>query len=760
MATIQQVQGEAGGFTAAWSDGLARPADCVGPVPVPTGGNATRAIAHCAAALAERWSQPDAPLTAQVIQEDGTPVELPARAQTITGPLHGVVPDVIFVVSLTGDRFYAECPAPVGDGPIASCWARSLLRLLTAVAGQAELSVAELDPGGLDLGAVPLVDETDRWHILHGLNEYRRPRRPEQALTASFERQVRRTPEAIALQDESGTLVTYRELNEQANRLAYRLQARGAGPGERVAVFLERSLSQLVAIYAVVKTGACYVPIDADLPDGRIATMLADTACLLVLTDPSCGHRLPSGGWQQIDVVTDAEDWAAAPSTNPDVVRPPQSLLHILFTSGTTGRAKGVAYPAAGAWADLDWMQRRYPFRPGDVTVYKTSPGFDVSIWEIFWPLQHGARLLVCRPGGQRDPRHLAELTERHGVTMISLVPTVAGPFLEAIDGVRAAALRWVLCGGEPMTPHLRDRCHLRLPRATLVNAFGPTEAGRVTDNVLVPEAGCPSVPVGRPSDNFRLTLLDERLDLVPVGKPGEAYISGPIGLALGYWNAPTRTAERFVADPYGEPGSRMYRTGDLCRYRDDGRLEHLGRVDRQVKINGTRIEPGEVESVLTRHAGVADAAVVAYGSPARLIAFLAPATEPPFDPAPLQRHLAETLPAAMRPSELVVVAEIPATVNGKVDREALLDAWSGQPAQPAEQLADAFETEVAALYAEVVGGGPVAMSHTLHDLGGSSVLAFTLLDRCRERFGATPDAALLLTGTVRDVSASLRGDR
>jgi acyl-coenzyme A synthetase/AMP-(fatty) acid ligase len=335
-------------------------------------------------------------------------------------------------------------------------------------------------------------------------------------------------------------------------------------------------------------------------------------------------------------------------------------------------------------------------------------------------------------------------------------------PFLTKVSPDRMRALRWALCGGEAITPRIRDGFHAALPATTLVNCYGPTEAGTVTDMPLLPEFGAPVVPLGRPAAHFRLTVLDEDLQPVPVGMPGEAYIGGRIGLAQGYWRAPARTAERFVADPYGPPGSRMYRTGDLCRYRDDGVLEHLGRIDRQLKLRGMRIEPGEVEAVLAAHPAVADCAVVAHGDPARLLAFVVPAAGTSGDDLDVDAvlsHAVELLPEHLRPERVVPVSTIPATVNGKMDTEALLADWQALAYREREVVPprDELEVTLAGIYSRLLDVEPVSMLDTFADLGGHSVLAFQLLDDCQERLRRKPAVVTLLTGTIRDVADSIR---
>ena len=372
---------------------------------------------------------------------------------------------------------------------------------------------------------------------------------------------------------------------------------------------------------------------------------------------------------------------------------------------------------------------------------------------------------MICRPGGHRDPRHLARLVEDHGVTTIYLTPTVMSPFLEMVSPARACALRWALCGGEPVTPRIRDTFHATLPTATLLNCYGPTEAGRVTDMVLTPDPGCPVVPLGRPSENFRVLLLDERMELVPIGVPGEAYIGGRIGLAYAYWRAPGRTAERFVADRYGPPGSRMYRTGDLCRYRDDGVLEHLGRIDRQIKVRGLRIEPGEIESVLVAHPAIADCAVIAHGRPVRLVAFVVPAdgvAADDLDVIAIGEYAAGILADHMRPQQVVPVLRIPVTVNGKIDKDSLLAVWQARTDSQREIVppADELEAALVDIYRRVLEAESVSVLDTFTRLGGHSLLSFKLLDECLENLHTRPGLTELLTGTVREVAAAIRAER
>lgn len=757
--------------------------DCIGPIPVPygvmgalhclaaeAGADDFVTLSVCAGVLAQRLPRPGTGcrvLVARgsleaIVPEAGAPdaslsfrealrLALPSRPAIAPG--HGFDDPpaaVTFLIARAGRHLYVETTTDSADLPSTQAWARSFLQLLESLAKDPDLPMLEH----------PLVGDEERERILRDLNPQRDPEIRYRTLAEPFQEQAERTPDAVALQDEDGNTVTYRELNERANRLAHYLRERGAGPGTRLGICLQRGIHLVVATYAAAKTGTTYLPLDADLPDQRIALMLADSAPRHVLTDPECRGRIPDGAWEVHDVHAE-QAWAGRPATDPPDDGAARGPVHLLYTSGTTGRPKGVASRTAAALANVFWMQRQYPFHAGETALFKSFAGFDIHIWEIFWPLYHGARVVICRPGGERDPRHLARVVHDHDVSQIFMVTTMLPAFLDEISAVGADALRWVVCGGESMNPRIPAAFHAALPASTLVNAFGPTEAGPVTDNVIEPGWDGVSVPVGRPADNFRVTVLDENLDLVPVGTPGEAYISGVVGLADGYWQQPGLTAERFVADPYGPPGSRMYRTGDLCRLREDGALEHLGRIDRQVKIRGLRVEPGEIESVAAAHPAVADCAVIAHGQPPRLLAFVVPAGEgTDLDPDAMLDYLAGLLPSQMRPERVVPVDRLPATVNGKLDHDALIKVWEQLTERERAVVppADELEARLVEVYQRVLGPGPISVLDTFVALGGHSMLTFRLRDECEAALRAAPDLTELLHGTLRDVAATIRG--
>ncbi|HEX6497455.1 MAG TPA: amino acid adenylation domain-containing protein [Micromonosporaceae bacterium] len=605
----------------------------------------------------------------------------------------------------------------------------------------------------------PLLPPAERERILERLNPYRRPDIGYTTMAQPFEEQVRRTPDAVALTGDEGDL-TYAELNARANRLARYLRGAGVRPGTFVALCLERSFAQMVALYAVTKLGAPYVPLDPELPEARIAFMLEDAAPAVVLVDRSGRTRIGDGPWQVVSVDEDAALWADQPSDDVPVEDGGYDLIHMLYTSGTTGRPKAVAYPVDGALADIFWLQRSYPFGPGDTAVLKTSYGFDVSIWEIFWPLYFGATVAICPPGEHRDPARLLEFVEKHRVTTMFMVPSMMQPFLDVAPPGSCGSLRWVFCGGEPVTVRIRDGFHARFT-GKLINCYGPTEAGCVTDMVLPVEPGAP-VPLGRPAANFRLYVLDENLEPTPVGVPGEVYIGGEIGIARCYHRRAVMTAERFVPDPYGVPGSRMYRTGDLCRYRDDGVLEHLGRIGRQVKVRGMRIELAEIEAVFAEHAEVSRCvATVVPQRDGEIAVFVVPAAGRSISVPALTSHAARLLPGHMMPTTVTEVDRIPQFVSGKIDFGSLLSRIDTAGVAGTEEVvapADELEARLADIYCRVLNRDRVSVTESFFTLGGHSLLVLKLIETCAQELHVRPGVRdVFLASSVRQLAERVR---
>ncbi|MEU4353676.1 amino acid adenylation domain-containing protein [Streptomyces virginiae] len=595
---------------------------------------------------------------------------------------------------------------------------------------EAFAACADLPVGQLDLLDADETAELTRSGAAHPV--------PTTTLTALLVEQAARTPHADAVVFEDSAL-TYAELEARAGKLAARLTALGAGPGRVVAVALPRSTELVVALNAVLRAGAAYLPLDPDYPADRLAFMLGDAAPAALVTDPATLARLPED--PGVPVVL-PEDLDPAAEGSAVAVRPagPSDPAYVIYTSGSTGRPKGVVVPHSAIVNRLLWTQAEYGLTPADRVLQKTPSSFDVSVWEFFWPLITGATLVVARPQGHLDPQYLARLIRDQHVTTTHFVPSMLRAFLAEPEAAACTGLTRVLCSGEALAPELVGGFHRLYGGAVeLHNLYGPTEAAvDVTARACLPDdAERDSVPIGRPVWNTAAYVLDTGLRPVPAGVPGELYLAGP-QLALGYLGRPGLTAERFTADPYGPAGSRMYRTGDLAQVGTDGVVEYLGRTDDQVKIRGFRIEPGEIEAALTALDTVREAAVVARrdlgadGDPV-LVAYVVGASAVP---AELRTALAASLPEHYVPAAFVVLDALPLTPSGKLDRRALpapdLGTAAGtgrQPRTPAEEI-------LCALFCEVLGVAEVGIDDDFFDLGGHSLLATRLASRVRATLG------------------------
>ncbi|MBW3614027.1 MAG: amino acid adenylation domain-containing protein [Actinobacteria bacterium] len=577
---------------------------------------------------------------------------------------------------------------------------------------------------------------TTSQRLADGIRERPPQALPETTLPALFADQAARTPEATAVVFE-GTRLTYAALDARAARLAGLLAERGAGPDRIVAVALPRSVELVVALLAVHKAGAAYLPLDTDYPAERLAFMVADAVPALVVTNQAVSRCLPDTvPILLVDCSETLQTVAGGPTADCNQVPlEPAHLAYVIYTSGSTGRPKGVAVSHRSVVNRLLWMQAEYGLTGDDRVLQKTPSSFDVSVWEFFWTLNAGATLVVAKPGGHRDPAYLAGLVERERVTTLHFVPSMLHAFLAEPAAGRCASLRRVICSGEALPAELRDRFYRAFGTSgpELHNLYGPTEAAvDVTSWACSPhQVGV--VPIGTPVWNTGLRVLDDRLRPVDAGRTGELYLAG-VQLARGYLNRPGLTADRFVADPFGTPGTRMYRTGDLARCRDDGVLEYLGRVDDQVKIRGFRVELGEVEATLASCPGVRQAAVASGGDgpgDVRLVAYFVADPGARLTPAHLRGHLAARLPEHMVPAAFVPLAAMPLSTNGKLDRKALppLDwaalATEGTPRTSGEEL-------LCGLFAQVLGLPRVGVDDSFFTLGGDSIGAMLVAGRAR----------------------------
>jgi len=577
------------------------------------------------------------------------------------------------------------------------------------------LAAVVADPR-LRLSRLPVLSEAERQRVLVDWN---RPVAPalstRETMPALFTRQAAATPDTTAVVCD-GVELSYRVLDHWANRLAHKLIDAGVGPERYVGVTLPRSTELLVALLAVLKAGGAYVPIDPDLPEDRVQFMVQDSDPVLLLNSP--------------DAVRDVDGWA---DTDPGVACSPDNPAYLMYTSGSTGRPKGVVVTHAGVANRLLWGWHEYGWGPQDRVLQKTPASFDVSVPELFGTLVTGATLVLAAPGGHRDAGYLTELIRRESITSVHFVPSMLRAFLTDSGVERCTSLRMVTCSGEALPPDLVDELHAKLA-VDVHNLYGPTEASIEVSSWRC-EPGAATVPIGRPVWNTALYVLDADLNPVPPGVPGELYLAG-VQLARGYHRRARLTADRFVADPFGPPGSRMYRTGDRARWTVAGAVEYLGRTDNQMKIRGFRIEPGEIEAVLAGHPAVRDVAVVAredVPGDRRLVAYVVPAENPP-DATTLRAHAAAALPEYMVPSAFVSIEELPLTSSGKLDRRAL-------PA-PEHTVTGRIphndrERTLCDLFAEVLGLDMVGIDDDFFALGGHSLLATRLVNRIRSAMGA-----------------------
>jgi amino acid adenylation domain-containing protein len=564
------------------------------------------------------------------------------------------------------------------------------------------------------IGAVDVLSRTERDRLVREVNDTAHPVAPG-TLPDAFEAQVERDPDRLALIGEDERL-SYREFNRRANQLAHWLVEQGAGREQVVAVRIPRSVDLMVALYAVVKAGAAYLPVDTELPEDRVRRLLESAEPLLVLDE-----TLP--------------EVSEFPQDNPQRMLSPDNAAYTIFTSGSTGGPKGVQVSHRSIMNRLAWGLAHFEVGVEDRVLLSTSASFDVSVPELFAPLQVGAAVVIARPDGRRDPAYLAELIRREQVTGADFVPSLLEAFVAEPAAKECISLRWIEVAGEAFGPTLANKAAALLPDCGVHNLYGPTEAAvEVTAWQHIP--GADRVPIGAPVWNTQVYVLDAALRPVPPGVAGELYLAGT-GLARGYRGQSALTANRFVACPYGEPGTRMYRTGDLVRWNRDGQVEYIGRTDFQVKIRGFRIELAEVESALTAHPDVESAVAVVREDRAgdqRLVGYVVPggrAGTGGLDVGAVTAVLQEHLPEYMVPSAIVPLEAFPTTASGKLDRNAL-PAPDHAEATAGRGPRNHNEEVLCRLFAELLGVDEVGIDIDFFDHGGHSLLATRLIGRIR----------------------------
>jgi amino acid adenylation domain-containing protein len=542
--------------------------------------------------------------------------------------------------------------------------------------------------------------------------------------------QARRTPHATAIVL-GNTRLTYVELERRANVLAHRLIDQGVGPDALVGLCLERSVDLVVAILGIWKAGGAYVPLDLDYPHDRLAMMAKDAELAVLVADDAGAQRLPKGRWALVRV--DGDDGAGRRDGDPGPRACAADLAYVIYTSGSTGKPKGVMIEHRGLTNHAHWMVDTFGLGPRDVVLQKTSVSFDASVCEFVAPLVSGGTLVLA-PATECDVGTIVALCRKHGVTLLQFVPSVLALFADAAGLEQLASLRHLISGGEALPAWLAQRVRARLPRTAVHNLYGPSEATiDTTFHTCTGEDSGPTVTIGRPITNVRVAVLDERLQPVPEGVPGELFVGG-VGLARGYLRRPELTAEKFIADP-AEPSARLYRTGDLGHWRADGSLIFLGRVDEQVKLRGFRIELGEIEAVLLEHESIAEAVVMVredQGEP-RLVAYVVPRGEAAPSADEIRERSATQLPGFMVPSAFVTLPSLPLTTNGKLDRSSL-PAPVNAAGEGTQHLPprDRLESELVELWQQLLGVQPIGVLDDFFALGGSSLAAMRLVARLR----------------------------
>ncbi|MEH1952720.1 amino acid adenylation domain-containing protein [Nostoc sp.] len=626
---------------------------------------------------------------------------------------------------------------------------------------------------------LPLLTPAEQHQLLGKWNNTQADYDLSQCLHQLFEAQVEKTPDAIAVKFADKHL-TYSELNCHANQLANYLQTCGVQPDVLVAICVERSLEMVVGLLGILKAGGAYVPLDPEYPQERLAYMLEDCQAPVLLTQSNLLDHLPGKTqkicldteWetisQQSDIYQeslrvqrfaidgnrqDCDPLTSLRLRNPNSSVKPQDLAYVIYTSGSTGKPKGAMNTHRGICNRLLWMQDAYKLNATDSVLQKTPFSFDVSVWEFFWPLLTGARLVMAQPGGQRDATYLINTIAQERITTLHFVPSMLQIFLETKGLERCKSLKRVFCSGEALPVDLQERFFDPMG-CELHNLYGPTEAAiDVTFWQCQRESNLKSVPIGRAIANTQLYILDSYLQAVPLGAIGELYIGG-VGVARGYLNRPNLTAERFISHPFNE-GEKLYKTGDLARYLADGNIEYIGRIDHQVKIRGFRIELGEIEALLAQHPTVQQTVVTArVDNPEnqRLVAYIVPHPEQTPTTDELRHFLKQKLPEYMVPSAFVLLDTLPLTPNGKIDRRALPAPDSTRLDSENTYLAprDELEFQLTKIWEEILGIQPIGVRDNFFELGGHSILAVKLFWQIEKEFSKNlPLAILFQSGTV-----------
>jgi amino acid adenylation domain-containing protein/non-ribosomal peptide synthase protein (TIGR01720 family) len=606
------------------------------------------------------------------------------------------------------------------------------------------------------ISRLPILTATEQQQLIEW-NNTQTNEAIDKCLHQLFEEQVEKTPDAVAVVFENQQL-TYRELNNRANQLAHYLRYEGVGADVPVGICVERSIEMVVGLLGILKAGGAYIPIDPEYPSERLRFMLDDSQVSVLLTQQKLLDSLGEHRAQIFCLDTDRIEILEFSQENLPTQVQPENLAYVIYTSGSTGQPKGAMNTHKAICNRLLWMQEAYQLTTDDVVLQKTPFSFDVSVWEFFWTLLNGSRLVVAKPGGHRDSEYLVNLIAKEQVTTLHFVPSMLQIFLESPNLALCQSLRRVICSGEALSVDLQAKFFDRLG-CKLHNLYGPTEAAiDVTYWECLEQSQLNTVPIGRPIANTQIYILDNQLQPVPIGVPGELHIGG-VGLATGYLNRPELTTEKFIANPFSnEPNSRLYKTGDLARYLPDGNIEYLGRIDNQVKIRGFRIELGEIEAILSQHPQIQTSVVIApvdNSREKRLVAYLVSNSEVTPTSNELRQYLKAKLPEYMVPSAFVFLETLPLTPNGKIDRRALrTPLFDNAPAENYVAPRTPIEEILVHLFSQVLKLHSVGINDNFFELGGHSLLATQLMSRIRSHLQVElPLLTLFTAPTVAELA-------
>ena len=632
--------------------------------------------------------------------------------------------------------------------------ASRIVRMLSHYQTLLEAAAADPDQRLFEL---PLLTDGERLQSLVEWNDTAAEYPRDVPLAQLVEEQVERTPGAMALIFENGSSLSYRSMNDQANQLAHELQKQGAGPDQLVGMCMDRSLHMVIALLAIVKAGAAYVPLDPELPAARLAQMIEDSGLKILLTQRSLRSSLPPFAGTIVEI--DGGEWQGNSIENPDAQVTPENLAYVIYTSGSTGRPKGVEI-SRGALINFLWCMRHWlQLKGSDALLAVTTISFDIAGMEVWLPLLVGARCVIASRSSAVDGQRLREMIDRWQVTCLQATPVTWQLLLAA--GWRGKPDLQAVCGGEAMPLELAAQMRPLVGR--LWNLYGPTET-------TIWSTGCPveksdePVLIGRPVANTQCYILDERRQPMPIGVVGELYIAGD-GLARGYRNRQELTEEKFVRNPF-VLGRRMYRTGDLARFRADGNIECLGRADHQVKLRGFRIELGEIESVLKQLPGIDQCVVLAredHPGEKRLVAYLvAVGSHRAPDAAELREFLKQNLPDYMVPSVFAILDRFPLTPNGKIDRKALLEAQclpsEPQLERPSVSPGTLLDVHLLKIWERVLAVGNIGMQENFFALGGHSLLAARLIGEINKALNVSLTFQVFFTNpTIAGIAKALR---